>query len=181
MNDELLKRCPWCGDSEIYVAYHDEEWGVPLHDDRRLFEMLVLEGAQAGLSWLTILKKRQGYREAFDNFDAARIARYDGRKVARLMENSDIVRHELKIMATIGNAQAFLAVKKDFGSFDRYIWQFTGGKPIQYNRRAMSEVKSPAADPASTGKKRMTNGDGPAPTSAASDVPAQIKPAIAGG
>ncbi len=110
-------------------AYHDEEWGVPLHDDRKLFEFLILEGAQAGLSWETILNKRENYRRAFDRFDAARIARYDARKTQELMANAGIVRNRLKIAATISNAKAFLAVRKEFGSFDRYIWRFVGSKP----------------------------------------------------
>jgi DNA-3-methyladenine glycosylase I len=111
------------------VAYHDKEWGVPVHDDRRLFEFLILEGAQAGLSWETILNKRENYRRAFDRFDAKKIARYDQRKVRELLGNAGIVRNRLKIAATISNAEAFLAVQKEFGSFDRYIWQFVGGRP----------------------------------------------------
>jgi len=111
------------------IAYHDEEWGVPVHDDRRLFEFLILEGAQAGLSWETILNKRENYRRAFDRFDARRVARYDRRKVRELLANAGIVRNRLKIAAAISNAQAFLAVQKEFGSFDCYIWQFVGGRP----------------------------------------------------
>ena len=111
------------------VEYHDREWGVPVHDDRLLFEFLILEGAQAGLSWSTILKKRENYREAFDGFDVEKIARYDARKVRKLLANAGIVRNRLKISATISNAKAFLAVREEFGSFDRYIWGFVGGKP----------------------------------------------------
>ncbi len=111
------------------IEYHDKEWGVPVHDDRVLFEFLILEGAQAGLSWETILNKRENYRRAFDRFDAAKIARYDGRKVRSLMADAGIVRNKLKIASTISNAKAFLDVQKEFGSFDRYIWQFVGGKP----------------------------------------------------
>ncbi len=111
------------------IEYHDKEWGVPVHDDRVLFEFLILEGAQAGLSWETILNKRENYRRAFDHFDAAKIARYDGRKVRSLMADAGIVRNKLKIASTISNAKAFLEVQKEFGSFDRYIWQFVGGKP----------------------------------------------------
>ena len=111
------------------IAYHDREWGVPLHDDRKLFELLILEGAQAGLSWETILNKRENYRRAFDRFDPTKIARYDRRKVRALLADSGIVRNRLKIAATIANARAFLAVQKEFGAFDRYIWQFVGGKP----------------------------------------------------
>ena len=139
------KRCPWPTD-ELYVAYHDEEWGVPLHDDRALFEMIILEGAQAGLSWHTILKKRENYRRAFDNFDAAAIARYDERKVARLLADPGIVRNRLKVAATIGNAKAYLALREERGSFDDYLWQFVGGKPIQNRRRAMKEVPARTAE-----------------------------------
>jgi DNA-3-methyladenine glycosylase I len=122
-------RCPWSGTDPVYIAYHDKEWGVPLYDDRKLFELLILEGAQAGLSWLTILRKRENYRKAFNHFDAKKIARYDKRKVRELMANRGIVRNRLKIEATIGNARAFLSLQKEFGTFDAYIWQFVGGKP----------------------------------------------------
>jgi DNA-3-methyladenine glycosylase I len=123
-------RCAWCPpDNPLYIQYHDEEWGVPVHDDRKLFEMLILEGAQAGLSWLTILKRREGYREAFDHFDAKKIARYDKRKMAALLKNPGIIRNRLKIAATVANARAFLQVQKEHGTFDRYIWSFVGGKP----------------------------------------------------
>src|SRR5690242_8319901 len=120
----MTTRCQWSTSDPLYVAYHDQEWGAPLHDERRLFEMLVLEGAQAGLSWITILRKREGYRVAFDNFDAAKIAEYDERKVAELLGNPSIVRNRLKVAAAIQNAKAFLAVKDAFGSFDAYIWRF---------------------------------------------------------
>lgn len=129
------------------AAYHDEEWGVPVHDDRLLFEFLILEGAQAGLSWSTILNKRENFRRAFDNFDARKIARYDARKVKALLSDPGIVRNRLKIAATIQNAKAFLAVQKEFGSFDAYIWQFVDGKPIQNCRKSMREV--PASTPES--------------------------------
>ena len=118
-------RCSWCGTDPLYVRYHDEEWGVPLHDDRRLFEMLNLEGAQAGLSWITILRKRPAYRKAFDRFDARKIARYTAARKRALLADPGIVRNRLKIDAVIANARAFLEVKREFGSFDRYIWQFT--------------------------------------------------------
>jgi len=121
-------RCSWAG-SELSVRYHDDEWGVPCHDDRTLFEFLVLEGAQAGLSWETILQKRNNYRTVFDKFDPLRVARYDSRKIRSLMANPGIVRNRLKIASTVRNAKAFLAVQKEFGSFDRYLWQFVGGKP----------------------------------------------------
>lgn len=129
------------------MAYHDEEWGVPAHDDRHLFEMINLEGAQAGLSWLTILKKREAYRKAFSNWDAARIARYDARKVAQLLANPGIVRNRLKVRAVIENAKAFLAVRKEFGSFDRYIWQFVRGVPLQNRWRNLKDT--PALTPES--------------------------------
>jgi DNA-3-methyladenine glycosylase I len=126
----MKERCRWA-QGETYIAYHDEEWGVPLHDDRALFEFLILEGAQAGLSWSTILNKRENYRKAFDRFDAKRIARYDAAKLAALLANEGIVRNRLKVNAAVANAKAFLAVQKEFGTFDAYIWSFTGGKTIQ--------------------------------------------------
>ena len=125
----MKQRCEWCGNDPLYVEYHDKEWGVPVHDERQLFEMLILEGAQAGLNWLTILRKRENYRKAFDHFNAKKIAQYDKAKVAQLLADAGIVRNRLKIAATIQNARAFLEVQKEFGSFDRYIWQFVGSKP----------------------------------------------------
>jgi DNA-3-methyladenine glycosylase I len=122
-------RCAWAGTDPLYVAYHDEEWGVPVHDDRRLFEMLVLEGAQAGLSWLTILRKREGYRRAFAGFDPRRVARFDRRKVASLLEDPGIVRNRQKIEAAVGNARAFLEIQGEFGGFDPFVWGFVGGEP----------------------------------------------------
>jgi DNA-3-methyladenine glycosylase I len=139
-------RCPWA-EHEPNTAYHDTEWGVPLHDDRALFELLILEGAQAGLSWTTILNKRENYRRAFDGFDARKIARYDERKVVALLADAGIVRNRLKIAATLGNARAFLAVQKEFGSFDRYLWAFVGGRPIVNHRRTPKDV--PARTPES--------------------------------
>jgi DNA-3-methyladenine glycosylase I len=135
-----VTRCGWSTTDPLYVRYHDEEWGVPLHDDRRLFEMLILEGAQAGLSWITILKKRQNYRKAFDRFDARKIAKYNARKRRQLLANAGIVRNRLKIEATISNAEAFLAVRREFGSFDAYIWQFVGGSPIQNHWKSLKEI-----------------------------------------
>ena len=130
MAKKQVERCGWSvnGD-EQYIAYHDEEWGVPVHDDRRLFEFLTLEGAQAGLSWQTILNKRDAYREAFAGFDPARVARFDRRRIARLMGNPGIVRNRLKIESTVSNARAFLAVQREHGSFDRFVWGYVGGKP----------------------------------------------------
>jgi DNA-3-methyladenine glycosylase I len=140
MSPKTRTRCAWCGTDPLYVAYHDEEWGVPLHDDRQLFEMLILEGAQAGLSWITILRKRENYRKAFDGFRANRIARYDARKVRSLLADPGIVRNRLKIASTIGNARAFLTVQKEHGSFDRYIWQFVGGRPLVNRRGPLNAV-----------------------------------------
>src|SRR5215813_11494945 len=125
-----MKRCEWAR-SDLSISYHDHEWGVPVRNDRRLFEFLILEGAQAGLSWETILKKRDGYREAFDQFDARRVAQYDEAKIAGLLANSNIIRNRLKIAAAVQNARAALAVKQEFGSLDRYVWQFMGGRPRQ--------------------------------------------------
>lgn len=140
-------RCSWGEGNPLSEAYHDKEWGVPSRDDRHLFEMINLEGAQAGLSWLTILKKRESYRKAFSNWDAGRIARYDSRKMAQLLADPGIVRNRLKVRATIENAKAFLAVRKEFGSFERYIWQFVGGAPIQNRWRKLGET--PALTPES--------------------------------
>jgi DNA-3-methyladenine glycosylase I len=137
-------RCRWATD-ELSAAYHDEEWGVPVHDDRLLFEFLILEGAQAGLSWITILKKRPAYRQAFDRFDPRKVARYDAAKTAALLVNEGIVRNRLKVASAIGNAQAFLAVQKEFGSFDRYIWGFVDGKPLQNRRRAADALPARTA------------------------------------
>jgi DNA-3-methyladenine glycosylase I len=128
--DMTVKRCHWAT-SELNIPYHDEEWGVPLHDDRGLFELLIWEGAQAGLSWDTVLKKRARYREVFDGFDVEKVARYDKKKVRELLKDAGIIRNRLKIAATISNAQAFLKVQEEFGSFNKYIWQFVGGKPKQ--------------------------------------------------
>jgi len=127
----MTERCPWCGTDPLYTAYHDEEWGVPLHDDRRLFEFLILEGAQAGLAWITILRKREAYRRAFEGFDPERIARYTEADQARLLGDAGIVRNRLKIAAASRNARGFLAVQEEFGSFDAYLWRFVDGRPLQ--------------------------------------------------
>ncbi len=135
------RRCSWAGStSPLNLAYHDEEWGVPVHDDRTLFEFLILEGAQAGLSWETILKKRESYRSAFDAFDAAKIAKYTSKDTTRLLGDEGIVRNRAKIAATIGNAQAFLEVQREFGSFDAYVWQFVGGEPRTNRFRSLSQI-----------------------------------------
>jgi DNA-3-methyladenine glycosylase I len=139
-------RCPWAKGQQ-YITYHDVEWGVPVHDDRRLFEFLILEGAQAGLSWETILKKRDNYRAAFDGFDPELIAKYGKKKQASLLANPGIIRNRLKVASTIDNAQAFLAVQEEFESFDRYVWSFVGGAPLQNRRRSMKDV--PASTPES--------------------------------
>ncbi|KAF0153118.1 MAG: DNA-3-methyladenine glycosylase I [Ignavibacteria bacterium] len=138
-------RCAWSGKDPLYIKYHDEEWGRPVHDDRKLFEMLILEGAQAGLSWITILRKRENYRKAFNNFDAKKIARYNSKKMELLLQNEGIVRNRLKIAATIQNAICFLEVQKEFGSFDKYIWQFINGKSIKNSWKALSEIPAKTA------------------------------------
>ena len=130
-----LRRCGWAG-SELMMAYHDKEWGVPVHDDKKLFEFLILEGAQAGLSWETILKRRSAYRAAFRNFDPAKVAKFGGRDVERLLKDSGIIRNRLKIKSAVENAKRFVAIQKEFGSFCRYAWQFVGGKPIKNNFRS---------------------------------------------
>ncbi|MEP7271967.1 MAG: DNA-3-methyladenine glycosylase I [Acidobacteriota bacterium] len=135
-----LKRCPWCGDDPLYQQYHDLEWGLPVHDDTRLFEMLILEGAQAGLSWITILRKRQHYRAVFDGFDAGKISEYDEGKVALLMADPGIVRNRLKIGATIRNARAFLEIQGEFKTFDRFLWNYVDGQPLQNRWSEMREV-----------------------------------------
>jgi DNA-3-methyladenine glycosylase I len=133
-------RCAWPGNDPLYCAYHDEEWGVPLHDDRALFEFLLLEGAQAGLSWITILKKRPHYRKVFDHFDAARIARYGANKIESLLQDAGIVRNRLKVEAAVTNAQKFLAVQEEFGSFDAFVWGFVDGRPKQNSWRTQAEI-----------------------------------------
>ncbi len=135
-----ITRCEWCGNDPLYIKYHDEEWGRPEHDDRKLFEMLLLEGAQAGLSWITVLKKRENYRKAFSNFNAGRIAKYDERKVEELLNNPGIIRNKLKVNAFIINAQKFLEVKKEFGTFDKYIWQFVNHRPIINKFKSLKEL-----------------------------------------
>ena len=131
----MKKRCEWTDNNQLNIDYHDKEWGVPVHDDRSLFEFLILEGHQAGLSWLTILKKRDNYRKAFDNFDPAKIAKYDQKKIDALLKNEGIIRNRLKINATVQNAISFLEVKKEFGSFDKYIWSFVDGRRLDSSRK----------------------------------------------
>jgi DNA-3-methyladenine glycosylase I len=138
MKKEIV-RCPWPS-NDLSIRYHDLEWGVPVHDDRLLFEYLILEGAQAGLSWQTVLNKRENYRAAFDNFDAEKIARYGDKQTARLLANEGIIRNRLKIAATIQNAKSFLQVQEEFGSFDKYLWRFVDGRPVVNRRKSMSEI-----------------------------------------
>jgi DNA-3-methyladenine glycosylase I len=146
MSKEVI-RCSW-PTHDLYIRYHDEEWGVPVHDDRLWFEHIILDGAQAGLSWSTILNKRENYRAAFDNFDAQRVARYDARKIEQLLGNAGIVRNRLKVESAVNNARGFLKVQEEFGTFDRYIWPFVGGKPKQNQWRKMKQVptRTPESD-----------------------------------
>jgi DNA-3-methyladenine glycosylase I len=152
-----MSRCAWAR-TELSIPYHDREWGVPVHDDRVLFEFLNLEGAQAGLSWETILKKRESYRTAFDQWDARKIALYDEHKVAELLANPGIVRNRLKVAATIRNAQAFLAAQQEFGSFDQFLWQFVGGRPIQNARRELKEIPARTAESDAMSKALLKRG-----------------------
>ncbi len=153
-----LSRCPWAGTDPLYVAYHDHEWGAPAHDDRHLFEMLVLEGAQAGLSWITILRKRERYREVFDRFDPLKVARYDPAKVASLLSDPGIVRNRLKIAAAIANAGAFLELQREFGSFNAYLWRFVGGRPKANAWQAMKDVPARTAESDSLSKDLQKRG-----------------------
>ena len=140
------KRCHWCTDDDLYKQYHDQEWGVPSHDDAHLFEMLILEGAQAGLNWLTVLKKRENYREAFDGFDAQKIARYSQKKIDRLLQNPEIIRNRLKVHAAVTNAQKFLQVQQEYGCFADYIWSFVNHRPIKNKWTSMSQVPVTTAE-----------------------------------
>jgi len=151
-------RCGWGLSDPLYILYHDEEWGVPVHDDRRLFEFLILEGAQAGLSWLTVLRKRENYRKAFDQFDPAKMARYNEARIARLLTNDGIIRNRLKINAAVQNASAFLKVRKEFGTFDAYIWQFVGGRPIKNHWRALNEIPAKTVESDAMSKDLIRRG-----------------------
>jgi DNA-3-methyladenine glycosylase I len=146
-------RCAWCGDDPLYVRYHDSEWGVPLHEDGRLFEFLVLEGAQAGLSWITILRKRENYRRYFDEFDPRRIAGYDEKKIEGLLLNPGIIRNRLKIASAVRNARAFMQIQQEFGSFDAYLWRFVDGRPKQNRWKTLKEI------PAETNESRALSKD----------------------
>ncbi len=153
------KRCGWAKLSNpLYLKYHDEEWGVPLHDERRLFEMLVLEGAQAGLSWETILNKRANYRRAFDRFDPDRVARYGAKRIRRLLRDAGIVRNKLKIRSVVTNARAYLTVRSEFGSFDRFIWSFTGGKPLRNRWKTMKQIPAKTVESDAMSKELKRRG-----------------------
>jgi len=158
--DKMQKRCEWEGSDPLYIEYHDNEWGVPVHDDRKIFEMLVLEGAQAGLNWLTVLRKRENYRKAFDNFDPRKVAKYDSKKLQELLANEGIIRNKLKIHSAIQNARAFLEVQKEFGSFDAYIWQFVGGRPMRNSWKSLSELPAQTAESEAMSKDLKRRGFG---------------------
>jgi DNA-3-methyladenine glycosylase I len=156
-----LPRCGWVRlDEPLYVAYHDEEWGVPVHDDQHLFEMLILEGAQAGLSWLTILRRREGYRRAFDGFDPAKIAKYQGKKIASLMADTGIIRNQAKIAATIKNARAYFEVVEKTGTFDRFLWQFVDGEPKVNHWQSLKEIPPETAESKAMSKELKRRGFG---------------------
>ncbi|TDI41769.1 MAG: DNA-3-methyladenine glycosylase I [Acidobacteria bacterium] len=154
----MPKRCTWCGDDPLYVDYHDHEWGVPVHEDRKLFEFLVLEGAQAGLSWLTILRRRQGYVKAFSGFDPQKVARYDKRKIERLLADPGIIRNRLKVHSAVRNARAFLKIQKEFGSFAVYQWQFVDGRPRINKRRRDADLPARTPQSDSFSKDLKTRG-----------------------
>ena len=156
-HDRPVQRCNWAG-SDLLIPYHDREWGVPQHNDQVLFEFLLLEGAQAGLSWSTILAKRSAYRKAFSGFDPKKVARYDAEKISSLLLDSGIVRNRLKVASAVSNAQAFLQVQKEFGSFDKYIWQFVGGKPITNSPRDLGSVPAQSAESVSMSKDLLKRG-----------------------
>lgn len=157
MKEIVLERCHWAK-SDLMIPYHDTEWGVPVHEDRKHFEFLVLEGAQAGLSWETILRKRQAYREAFDHFDPNRVARYDARRVAKLLQNAGIVRNRLKVASAVANAKAFLKVQEEFGSFDKFIWQFVGGRPKVNSWKVHKQIPAATAESEAMSKELRKRG-----------------------
>ena len=158
MAPRARKRCAWAGTNPLYIEYHDREWGVPVHDDRRLFEFLILDGAQAGLSWITILRKREAYRRAFDGFDPRKVARYRQAKINKLLDDPGIVRNRLKIQSAVGNARAFLKVQKEFGSFDAYIWQFVGGRTIQNAWKSLRQIPARTAESDAMSKDLVRRG-----------------------
>lgn len=151
-------RCSWCSKDDLYKDYHDNEWGQPLHDDRQLFELLCLEGAQAGLSWYTVLRKRENYRKAFDGFDANKMNKYNAKKIEALLQDEGIIRNKLKVNAFVQNAKAFLAIQKEFGSFDKYIWQFVGGKPVVNDVKSMGNVPAKTAQSDAMSKDLLKRG-----------------------
>jgi len=155
---KIRKSCEWPSNDELMIKYHDEEWGVPLHDDRKLFEFIILDAFQAGLSWKTILHKRKNFENAFDNFDANKIARYKEAKINKLLNDAGIIRNKLKINATINNAKAFLKVQKEFGSFDKYIWQFTGGKTIINKRKSLKDIQAKSKESDEMSKDLIARG-----------------------
>ena len=154
----MQTRCEWCGDDPLYVQYHDTEWGVPCYDDQRFFEMLILEGVQAGLSWITVLRKRENYRAAYDGFDAERIARYDEAKLNALLANPGIIRNRLKVQASVTNARAYLAVKEQFGSFSDYLWQFVNGAPIVNHWSSLREIPAETRESQAMSKDMLKRG-----------------------
>jgi DNA-3-methyladenine glycosylase I len=154
----MKKRCPWSTSDQLYIRYHDEEWGLPVHDDRLIFEFLVLEGAQAGLSWLTILKRRENYQEAFDYFDPQRVSQYDETRIAQLLSNTGIIRNRRKVESTVTNAKAFLEVQREFGSFDRYIWSFVGGKPIINAWESLADIPAQTIESVAMSKDLVRRG-----------------------
>lgn len=155
MSSKVKKRCGWSTNDKLYIKYHDKEWGVPVHSDKKLFEFLILEGFQAGLSWLTILKKRENFRKAFDNFDFNKVAKYNKKKINSLLKDAGIIRNRLKIEGTVANAKAFIETRKEFGTFDKYIWSFVKGKPLQNKFKSLSEIpaKTELSDKISTDLK----------------------------
>ena len=158
MISPFIARCDWAGSDPLTIAYHDTEWGVPLHNDLRLFEMLILEGAQAGLSWQTVLRKRLAYRLAFDGFDPQKVARYDTAKINALLANAGLIRNRAKIAAAVGNAQAFLKVQQEFGSFDRYVWGFVGGQPKINHRKRLKQIPSQSPESQALSKDLKSRG-----------------------
>lgn len=154
----MQTRCEWAGSDPLYLEYHDKEWGVPLHEDRKMFEMLILEGAQAGLNWLTVLKKRENYRKAFDGFDPVKVARYDEARIQELLNNPGIIRNRLKIRSAVQNARAFLEVQKEFGSFDVYVWQFVDGSPKQNAWKSLKELPAETPESQAMSKDLRTRG-----------------------
>jgi DNA-3-methyladenine glycosylase I len=153
-----MKRCDWSTDDQIYIEYHDKEWGVPVYDDGKLFEMLILEGAQAGLSWITILKRRDGYRRAYDDFDPIKMGKWDSDKIAELLNNSNIIRNKLKINAAKSNAQAFLKVTKKYGSFSSFIWSFVNGVPMNHSWKSLTEIPASTKESERMSKALRENG-----------------------